>query len=185
MSARRPFVIAAAAASLLAACQDDAARPPVATSTVADSADQVMYGVQYVLHDAGVQKGRLYADTAYVFDDNSRFEFRVVRVEFNSATGTKNGTMTADRGRYDIRRGLLVGYGRPARVVTTDGKTLTSNHLEYNQTTNQISSDSAFTLVDGERVSEGVGFRTDPNLTRIQVLSGARGRAGQVVLPGQ
>lgn len=176
---------AIAALAFAAACQDTSARPPVATATMADSADQVMYGVQYVLHDAGVQKGRLWADTAFVFDENSRFDFRVVRVEFNSATGSKNGTMTADRGRYDIRRGLLVGYGKPARVVTTDGKTLTSNHLQYDQATNQISSDSAFTLVDGDRVQEGVGFRTDPNLTRIQVLSGARGRAGQVVLPGQ
>ena len=78
-------------------------------ATMADSAEQVMIGVRMLLTDRGVQRGELFADTAYVFDDQTRFELRKVRATFNTATGTKDGVLSADRGRYNQRDGEAGG----------------------------------------------------------------------------
>jgi LPS export ABC transporter protein LptC len=171
--------------ALAAACRDDASRPPVSpVATLADSADQFFLGVRWRLTDAGVSRGTLVADTAFAFAEGSRFEFRNVRVDFNTATGAKNGTMTAKRGRYDVSQGLLEGFGDVV-ITTVDGKRLESPQLRYQQGMNEISSDSTFRFVNGAQVQEGIGFRADPQLTRVQVLRGASGRAGPIVLPGR
>jgi LPS export ABC transporter protein LptC len=177
-----PLILIALTAGL-AGCRD-VQQPPVATATVVDSADQVMFNVRTLLQNRGVQRAELFADTAFIFDDNSRFEFRRVRTNFNTHTGDPNGTLTADRGRYDIRLGVLEGYGNVV-VVTTDGRRLNSPHLRYDQAADLVSSDSQFVMRDAQgREQHGVGFRSDPNMNRFQVLRGAGGRAN-VVLPGQ
>jgi LPS export ABC transporter protein LptC len=62
-------------------------------------------------------------------------------------------------------------------VVSEDGRRLTTPELIYNQQKNQISSDSAFVMTEPNRRLEGVGFRSDPNMKNIQILSGAKGIA--------
>lgn len=184
--ARWRVVLLAGAVVALAgvgACRKTKA-PPIKAGTTADSADQVMLNVRTLLVDRGVQRGELLADTAYVFDDNSRFEFRVVKANFNTATGAPNGTLSGKRGRYDIRNGVLEGWGDVV-IITTDGRKLTTQQIKFDQARNEVSSDSAFVLSEGDREQRGVGFRSDPNLQRFQVLSGASGKGGTVVLPGQ
>ena len=181
---RRALVGALAAALTLTACGDDKAQPPVVgpRASLADSADQVMMVVRYGLTDAGVRRGELLADTTYSFDDNSRYEFRGVRVDFNTPQGVKNGTLTAKRGTYNTRFGLLEAFG-DVRVVTQDGKKLTSPQLRYNQQTNEISTDSAFVFDDGRMVQRGIGMKTDPNLTRVQVMRNASTTVKNVQVP--
>jgi len=181
---RRALVGALAAALTLTACGDDKAQPPVVgpRASLADSADQVMMVVRYGLTDAGVRRGELLADTTYSFDDNSRYEFRGVRVDFNTPQGVKNGTLTAKRGTYNTRFGLLEAFG-DVRVVTQDGKKLTSPQLRYNQQTNEISTDSAFVFDDGKMVQRGIGMKTDPNLTRVQVMRNASTTVKNVQVP--
>ena len=60
-------------------------------------------------------------------------------------------------------------------IVTTEGKRLTSPHMRYMQAQNEMSSDTAFTLVEPGRSLSGVGFRADPQLTRIVVLKAGEG----------
>ena len=69
-------------------------------------------------------------------------------------------------------------------IVTTEGKRLTSPHMRYQQATNEVSSDSAFTLVEPGRSLRGIGFRADPQLTRVVVLKAGEGR-GNITLPAQ
>ena len=169
---------------LVVACRKQGSPPPVKrTATMADSAEQVMRGVRMLLTDRGVQRGELFADTAYVFDDQTRFELRKVRATFNTPTGTKDGVLTADRGLYNQREAKLEGFGDVV-IVTTEGKRLTSPHMRYMQAQNEMSSDSAFTLVEPGRSLSGVGFRADPQLTRIVVLKAGEGR-GNITLPAQ
>ena len=166
------------------ACREQGATPPVKRgTTMADSAEQVMLDVRALMTDRGVQRGELFADTAYVFDDQTRFELRKVRATFNTSTGTKDGVMTADRGQYSFREQKLEGYGNVV-IVTTEGKRLSSPHMRYTQATNEVSSDSAFTLVEPGRSLSGIGFRADPQLTRVTVLRGGAGR-GSLTLPAQ
>lgn len=152
--------------------------------TAADSADQVMYKVHTILTEQGVRQGELFADTTYVYDDNSRYELRNVRATFNTPTGAPNGTLTAKRGRYDIRQRVLEGFGNVV-VTTTDGKRLLTPHLRFDQARNLIRSDSAFTLIEGSRRSRGVGFETDPNVTRFVCKRDCAASSTDVNIPTQ
>lgn len=167
----------ASAALALAACGTKGSAPPMLTqASLADSAEQVMLNVRALLTDKGVQRGELFADSAYVFDNSTRFELRKVRATFNTTLGVKDGVMSADRGRYNTNQQLLEGYGH-AVVTTNDGKKLSSPHLRYDQAANQISSDSAFTMVEPGRTVSGVGFRADPQLNHVTIINAANGRS--------
>ncbi len=180
------LLVVACAASVLSACGRQGSAPPLMTGvSLADSAEQVMLNVRALLTDRGVQRAEMFADSAYIFDNSTRFELRKVRTTFNTATGAKDGVMSADRGRYSTSQQMLDGYGH-AKVVTNSGRTLSSPHLRYNQAANEVSSDSAFTAVqaDGSVIS-GVGFRADPQLNNVIFLHGAAGRSSSFQLPAR
>jgi uncharacterized lipoprotein YajG len=123
---------------LAAACGRQGSAPPVkAHASLADSAEQVMQNVRSLLTKDGVQRGELFADSAYVFDDNTRFELRAVRATFNTETGVKDGTMRADRGRYRVRELVLEGFCNVV-IKTKEGCLLNSPHLKYNQSINEV-----------------------------------------------
>ena len=181
----RPRVWLAAAGLLAAlACRKQGSAPPVKRgATLADSAEQVMLGVRMLLTDRGVQRGEMFADTAYVFEDQTRFELRKVRATFNTSTGTKDGVLSADRGLYNQRESKLEGFGNVV-IVTNDGRRLSSPYLKYMQGLNEVSSDTTFTLVEPGRNLSGIGFTADPQLTRVRVLRNLGGK-GTFTLPGQ
>jgi len=181
---RRFVVLAAIGAVAAAGCSKKGATPPVSSAaSLADSAEQVMQNVRYVLTSGGVQRGELFADSAYIFDDNTRYVLKQVRTTFNTAEGVKNGTMTADRGKYNLRQQVLEGFGHVV-ITTTDGRKLTSPYVKYNQAINEVSSDTTFTMVEPGRTLSGIGFKTDPQLQHLQVLRSPRGQ-GSFTLPGQ
>ena len=183
---RRRAVIAALALALfaLAGCKKKGSAPPVAAkATLADSAEQVLVNTQSLLTERGVQRGEMFADTVFVFDENTRYDMRKLRVTFNTVTGAKNGVMSADRGQYNLRQQTLEGFGNVI-IVTNDGKRLTSPQLRYMQGLNEVSSDTSFTLVEPGKTISGIGLRADPQLTRVRVLRNFGGK-GTFTLPGQ
>jgi hypothetical protein len=70
-------------------------------------------------------------------------------------------------------------------VNSTDGRTLKSEELKYDQGRNEISSDSAFVLTEPNRRLEGIGFRSDPNLQNVHVLKTLSATPGAVTIPNQ
>ena len=177
---RRPLL----AAFLVAAAGCGAKKePPVSGhSVLADSADQVMWGARFNLTDRGLQRAELFADTAFFFNDNTRVELENVRTTFYTVAGARNAVLTSRRGTYTTRNGGMVAR-KNVVVVSEDGRRLTTQELAYDQSKNEISSDSAFILTEPNRRLEGVGFRSDPNLNNIRVLRGASGFANQVKNP--
>jgi LPS export ABC transporter protein LptC len=169
---------------------DSKTQPPVAaTSPLADSADQVMYGVRFKLTDAGVDRAQLHADTAYFFEDNTRIELENVNTTFFTTTGAKDAVLTSRRGTNNTRTGNMVAR-KNVLVVSEDGRRLTTAELIYNPQRNEISSDSAFVMTEPNRRLEGIGFRSDPNMNNIRILKGASGFAKGVTTqpiaaPGQ
>jgi LPS export ABC transporter protein LptC len=150
-------------------------QPPVAThSTLADSADQIMYGRSFILTDQGLERAKLVFDTAFFFDDNTRIEFFKVNMTFFTVTGAKNAVLTSERGTYNSRTSSMIAR-KNVVVVTEDGRRLTTPELLYSQQINQISSDSAFVLTEPTRTTAGVGFRSDPDMKNIQILKSATG----------
>lgn len=154
---------------------DDKRQPPVLTrSALADSADQVMFGASFNMTNRGVIKAELQADTAYFFDDNTRIELDDVNATFYTVTGVKDAVLTSDHGRYSTRLGNMTAYGNVV-VNSEAGRRIVTPELHYNQASNQFSSDSQFVMTEPGRRIAGVGFRSDPGLNNVQVLSGASG----------
>lgn len=157
----------------VASCRKSTQPPVVGGPSLADSAEQVLFDVHSILTDQGVKRGDMYADTVYVFNDQTRFVMRRVRSTFNTEAGAPNGSLKGDRGTYDLRAHILEGFGNVV-VTSVDGRRLESNHLKYSESQNQVTSDSAFTLHRGQDVQRGIGFISDPNITRFQCLRACR-----------
>lgn len=181
---RARLLVMAAAVLAVAACQRKAPKTPGgARVTDADTAEQVLYGVTTVMTGKGVRRGDLVADTAFVFNDQTRFLFRNPRATFTKETGEKNGDLQADKGLYDLRTQILEGWGNVV-ITTVDGKRLESPHLKFDQVANQVTSDTSFVLTDGDKRQEGIGFKSDPNLTVFSCLRACRG-SGVFSIPAQ
>ncbi|HEY8833631.1 MAG TPA: LPS export ABC transporter periplasmic protein LptC [Gemmatimonadaceae bacterium] len=172
----RSILVCALAVLAVVACSPKKQPPIVAHSPLADSADQVMYGMRFVLTDRGLNRALLQSDTAYFFDENTRIELEKVHTTFFTATGAKNALLTSERGRYNSRTNNMVAR-KNVVVVTEDGRRLTTQELNYNQQINEISSDSAFVMTEPNRRLEGIGFRSDPDMKNIRILKGASGLA--------
>jgi LPS export ABC transporter protein LptC len=180
---RIALVVASIALMVLAACQEGT-KPPIAPrNPLADSADQVMFGISTFITDKGLLKAQLMADTGYFFDGNSRIEMRNEKTIFFTNTGAQSAVLTSKEGTYITARSQMEAR-KNVLVVTTDGKRLTTEQLHYNQGTNEISSDSSFVMTEPTRELRGIGFVSDPNLINIQVKRVISGQ-GPLPLPGQ
>ena len=166
MNAR--FIGLLAIAFALACGGDGTAPPRVTGSPMADSADQMMFGINTLLTNRGVLNAELAADTAFFFDENTRIELRVVKLTFYTRTGERNSVLNSREGTYNTRQSRMEARGNVV-VVSEDGRRLTTEQLRYDQIRNEISSDSAFVLTEPGRRLEGVGFTSDPNMNNIRV----------------
>jgi len=175
MTRRPPFIAAAAALIVsIVACRDSKPIAVTAGPSVADSADQVLFGAHYFVSTRGIQRGDLTADTAYVLDDQTRFDLRKAHVNFTSENGAPQGTMDANRGVYSTRTQVLEGWG-DVFVKLVDGRTLKSPHVTFNQITHQISSDTTYTLTRGTDSQTGIGFTSNQTFTRFTCLRNCGG----------
>ena len=151
---------------------------------ILDSADQVAFGFRTLVTDAGLLRAEVFADTALFLEQNTRISLRVVHGEFFGATGAKEATLTAKLGNLDTRSNILEAWGDVV-ITSVDGRVLKSPMVRYQQSSNQVSSDSAFILTEpGAKEISGIGFRTDPSLNAVQVLKVRSGRGGTVRVPG-
>jgi LPS export ABC transporter protein LptC len=141
----------------------------------------VLDGVQYYLTTRGIQRGELKADTAYVLDDQNRFDLRKAHVVFTTETGAPQGTMDGNRGMYNLRTQILEGWGDVV-VKLVDGRTLKSPHITYNQLTHQISSDTSFVASRGSDNTSGIGFTSDQAFASFTCLRACGGNSS-VLLP--
>ena len=185
MIARARLTIATfAAAVLAAACGGKTTEPPVTHSSMADSADQTLFGIRMLLTDRGLMRAELLGDTAFFFEDNTRIEIRKVHMTFYATNGAKNAVLTSREGTFNTRTNIMEARGDVV-VVTEDGRRLTTAQLRFDQTKNEVSSDSAFVLTDPDRRVTGVGFVSDPDLNNIRILKTTSGTGGAVTIPGQ
>ncbi len=153
--------------------------------TLADSADQIAFNGRWLITDKGMQRGQITSDTAFFFDDNTRIEMRgTVRGLFYGSTGALDAVLTARAATYNMRTQSLEARGDVV-MNSVDGRKLTTPLLKYDQRTNQISSDSAFTATEPGREMKGVGFRSDPDMLNVNVTKMKRTKAGAVDLPSK
>ena len=177
-------LMATAGAAGLAACSDVQPPPVAADPSIADSAEQVLFGVRHALVGAGIRRGELFSDTVYMFDQGTRLELRGVRANFFTEAGSPNGTLTSREGTYNTRIARMEARGDVV-VQGVDGRRLTSPELRYHINEGLIRSDSSFVLTrPGERLT-GVGFTSDPELRNVRIEQTTGGGGGTVTIPGQ
>lgn len=164
------------------ACNEAQGPPVVEESVLPDSAEQLLVRMRVLLTSDGVRRAEMVADTAYMYQQNTLAELRQVHATFFTATGEQDAVLTSREGTYNIRLNSMEARGDVV-VVSTDGRRLETPQLRYDPGKNEFSSDSAFVLTDSEGVTEGVGFVSDPDMTRIQILAGARTRGRAVTIP--
>lgn len=182
MTRGRALLVAFLALPLAAAC-NKAKEPPVTLrSALADSADQVMFGVRQFLTEQGVRQAQLRSDTAFMFENGTRIELRGVHLTFFGTTGAKTAVLTSREGSYTTREQRMEAR-RSVVVVSEDGRRLETEQLRFDQARNEISSDSAYVATEGGRRQSGIGFRSDPNMRFMQCLRACSGTVGEVALP--
>ena len=173
-------LVAAVAVLAAAACHEAPQTPVAAKAGVADSADQVFFGMQFFMTTSGIQRANLTADTAYVLRDQTEFDLRRANVIFTTETGAAQGTMTGDRGLYNTRTQVLTGRGNVV-VKLVDGRTLTSPHVIYNQLTHLISSDTSYTISDNRGSQTGIGFTSDQAFKKFNCLRNCGGELSVLI----
>jgi lipopolysaccharide export system protein LptC len=191
-NALRLFPLAALCACFaLLGCQEEVVRPSV-TLEAADTADQVLYGMQHYVTDQGLRRSLVEADTAYVYQNTQMVEMRGVKVTFYSPSGEITSTVTGDSGTYLTRDGSMSARGNVI-AVTPDGRTLRSQELKYDSRSQKISSDKPFVYDRADQHLEGNGFTSDPDFRNVvtkQPRGGQRpnakpGDSTGFLLPGQ
>ena len=168
--------------SVAAACGDTQGPPVINQSLIPDSAEQILIGTELTLTDEGVRRAVVLSDTVLMYDDNTREELRKVTARFYSVTGEQEAILTSLQGAHSQRIGTMEARGN-VLVVSKEGKQLNSPHLRYDPNRNEISSDSAFTLTEGNRVTKGVGFVSNPDMTNMRILAGAQVMGADVKIP--
>jgi LPS export ABC transporter protein LptC len=160
------------------ACRDDGVRPTT-TATAADSADQILEGMDFNLTTDGVRRTRVLADTAYLYEATQLARLKVVRVTFFDPSGIERSTVVGDSGLYQTRDGSMETWGHVVGT-TPDGKKLRTDQLRYDARKHEISSTKPFIFDKPGQHLEGNGFTSDPEFANV--------RAGQPKahqLPGQ
>jgi LPS export ABC transporter protein LptC len=167
------------ACAVLVGCDDSSGTAPRTSdeTILPDSAQQVLFGGRVRLTANSVARGELLSDTSYTYDSGNRLELRRVNVTFFDALGEEDGTMTAREGTYNMRLNRLEARGDVV-IIREDGRRLESQQLVYDELRDQIFSDSAFVLNEPpKRQITGIGFESDPQLTKFRVLKAAKGVA--------
>jgi LPS export ABC transporter protein LptC len=169
------------AALVVCACRDGGR--PTATISPADTADQVLFGMSHYVTKDGVQRARVRADTAYFYSAAQTAALRIVHITFYNVAGAETSTLTSREGTYHWRTGDMEA-DRNVVVLTTDGRTLRTDELHYDQSKNQVTADGPFVFDGPNRHVEGEGFTSDPDFKNV-VAKHPKGTGGKFTLPNQ
>ncbi|MCH7714750.1 MAG: LPS export ABC transporter periplasmic protein LptC [Gemmatimonadetes bacterium] len=145
---------------------------------LADSADQIVYGLVHNVTTDGVLRARIEADTAFFYESTQSVELKQLTAVFFSALGEVSSTITAAEGTYKWQIGDM-----EARInvvaVTPDGRRLTTAILSYNKISNRLTGPERFEFDAPDRRLTGDGFTADPDFRDIR----ATGISGRVKNP--
>ncbi len=179
-----PLCVCAAVPAVFAACGGPTRTGIAASTLAADSADQVIWGMNTVLTKDGVEQAYVSADTAYLYEASGRADLRHVKVTFYTSQGVPESVLTGQAGTYWMRTNNMSARGNVVVVRSSDGARLKTDFLEYDPAQNQVRTDKPYIADNGPRHIEGIGFVCDPGFTNC-VTQQNKGNAGQLVMPAR
>ena len=160
-------------ALLLPACSEEDAVPIASPPLLETGADMVIEGLKHIITLEGVKEGEVFADTAFSYRDSSVYHLVSPELILFTESGVQRARVTAERGRFNPNTRELLAQGNVILVITEGDKRVESEELNYNPAGDRIWSDSATTMVEPGRVSEGFGFESDLNFRRTVVGPGS------------
>jgi LPS export ABC transporter protein LptC len=169
----RALAAAIALSLLVAACSDEDATPIASPPLLETGADIVIQGLQHSITLNGVREGEVFADTAFFYQDSSIYYLVEPELILFTEFGVQKARVTARRGRFNPGTRELLANGNVILVITEGNKRIESEELNYNPTGDRIWSDSATTMIEPGRVSEGLGFDSDLDFRRTVVGPGS------------
>lgn len=165
---------------LLAACTDTPPGRVVDPDLEAMEADAIVFGVTHNVTRAGIREYDVSADTMLTFRDSTVVLFfgNVTLTAYHEDTGSEKAIVTSDRGRLEQGTNELWAEGNAVLLIRADGRRIESYELHYRPDDDEIRSDSATVMYDGDTVVEGTSFTSDLNFERVRILNGrTRGAA--------
>ncbi len=170
-----------AAGFLLAACADGPPRMVVDPELEAMEANSMSYGFRANMTREGVREFFVEADTALFFQDSTVVYLRghVKLTAYNEEFGTEKAIVTSDRGRLETDTNELLAEGNAVLFIQVGERRIESYELRYTPETDNIRSDSAVVMYEGNDIIEGTSFTSDLNFERIDIRN-ARTRGGAV-----
>ena len=166
--------VAVIALSLLSgACTDETTTPVASPPLLETGADMVIQGLRHVVTLEGVREAEVFADSAFFYRDSSIYHLVEPELFLFSASGAQRARVTARRGRFNPTTQELLATGGVILLITEGDKRVESEELNYDPNGDRIWSDSATTMVEPGRVTEGLGFESDLNFRRAEVGPGS------------
>jgi LPS export ABC transporter protein LptC len=181
---RAPVRLCVCASVFLAACGAPGRTGIAASTMAADSADQIIWGMNTALTKEGVEQAYVSADTAYLYEASGRADLRHVKVTFYTSQGVPESVLTGKTGTYWMRTNNMSARGDVVVVRSSDGARLKTDFLEYDPAQNQVRTDKPYVADNGPRHIEGIGFVCDPGFTNCATQQN-KGNAGQLVMPAR
>jgi LPS export ABC transporter protein LptC len=157
----------------LAGCDEGMPTPVASPPLMETGADAVWTGLQHFISLNGIREGELFADTAFSYRDSSVYYLVNPELILFTDTGARRARVTSERGRFNPHSREMLANGNVILVITEGNKRVESEELNYDPNGDRIWSDSATTMVEPGRVSEGLGFESDLNFRRTVVGPGS------------
>jgi LPS export ABC transporter protein LptC len=169
----RSFATAIALSLLAIACGEEESTPVASPPLLETGADMVIQGLRHLITLDGIKEGEIFADTAFFYRDSSLYHLRKPELILFTESGARRAQITADRGRFNPNTREMLAQGGVILVITEGDKRVESEELHYNPNGDRIWSDSATTMIEPGRISEGFGFESDLNFRRTVVGPGS------------
>lgn len=171
--ARKSFFAALMLATGSLACEEENTTPTASPPLLETGADMVMTDIKLNITQENIRTGELYADTAFLFRDSSAYHLRQLELVMFHETGAQEARVTAERGRFTPNTRAMTAWGNVILVITEGNKRVESQELHYDPNGDRIWSDSATTMIEPGRISEGLGFESDLGFRRTVVGPGS------------
>jgi LPS export ABC transporter protein LptC len=174
-------------AFLALGCTEENPTPVGSPPLLETGADMVIQGLEHTITVKGVKEGDLYADSAFWYRDSSVYHLvNPHLILYTSGTGTERARVHSISGRFNPTTREMLAQGDVVLTIVEGERRVESQELNYNPNGDRIWSDSATTMVEQGRITEGLGFDSDLNFRRTVVGPGSirntsGGAAGPVV----
>jgi LPS export ABC transporter protein LptC len=158
---------------ILLGCSEEASTPVGSPPLLETGADAVFIGLEHFITLEGVREGRLFADTAFLYNDSSLYVLTNPILVLFTETGIQRAKVTAERGRMKTNSQEMVAQGNVILEITEGNRRVESQELHYDPNGDRIWSDSLTTMYEAGTTIRGVGFRSDLEFRNTRVGAGS------------